>query len=417
MFDIYDPDQKPDEWGFESGLVGKEWEWFHDGSFKIVAPFWSIDNVVRDISGFQNDLTLFNAPTWGTVNSGLALGFNGTDEYAEIANLDYQSSSSDFTVCFIWTFSVDPANFSKMLSDFDSSNGDEGWGFGERDSDDLALSIGNAGGAEQLVIDSNDMNVGDRYAVFGSWDDSATLFTYIVQINNGPITVQTKAYTTTLNPSSHPLKVAAGNSNVGNPIQHTGIDVELLYIRDRQSSANQLVQLAQDSLGPLRMREAAVVFASLAVFTSTNLALNHSGASDIGGAIGAALTDDSLNNIWDDVSSGDADAGDTEYRCTYVKNTHASLSAVAAQMSISADPTESDFALGLGAAGKNGTETAVANEDTAPAGVTFGSGPLSLGTLAAGDFYPVWIRRTVTAGAGAATPDSGKPDIVANDPN
>jgi hypothetical protein len=152
-------------------------------------------------------------------------------------------------------------------------------------------------------------------------------------------------------------------------------------------------------------------------FTSANLALHHSGAADIGGAIGAALTDDALNNLWDDVSSGDASAGDTEYRCAYVKNTHASLSAVAAQMNISTDPTESDFALGLGAAGKNGTETEVADEDTAPGGVSFGSGPLSLGTLAAGDFYPVWIRRTVTAGAGAATPGTGKPDIVANDPN
>ena len=153
------------------------------------------------------------------------------------------------------------------------------------------------------------------------------------------------------------------------------------------------------------------------VFTSANLALHHSGASDIGGAIGVILTDDQLNNLWDDVSSGDAGAGDTEYRCAYVKNDHGSLSTTNAKVEILTDPTESNFEIGLGAAGKNGTETAIANEDTAPGGVSFGTAPINLGTLAAGDFYPIWVKRIVTAGAGAATPDSGVLRISGDDPN
>ncbi len=158
-------------------------------------------------------------------------------------------------------------------------------------------------------------------------------------------------------------------------------------------------------------------FLSSIVFTSTNLALNHSGASDIGGAIGAELTDDTLNNIWDDVASGDADAGDTEFRCTYVKNTHATLSVLNVAVEIDTDPTESNWEIALGAAGKNGTETEVANEDTAPATPVFGTTALDLGTLAAGDFFPIWIKRIVTAGAGAATPDTGKLRILGDDPN
>ncbi len=159
------------------------------------------------------------------------------------------------------------------------------------------------------------------------------------------------------------------------------------------------------------------IFGASAVFTSTNLALNHSGASDIGGAIGAELTDDALNNIWDDVSAGDADAGDTEFRCTYVKNTHATLSVLNVKVEIDTDPTESNWEIALGAAGKNGTETEVANEDTAPATPVFGTTALDLGTLAAGDFFPIWIKRIVTAGAGAATPDTGKLRILGDDPN
>ncbi len=158
-------------------------------------------------------------------------------------------------------------------------------------------------------------------------------------------------------------------------------------------------------------------FVAAVSFTSTNLALNHSGASDIGGAIGAELTDDALNNIWDDVSSGDADAGDTEFRCCYVKNTHATLSVLNVKVEVATDPAESNWEIALGAAGKNGTETAVANEDTAPATPTFGTTALELGTLAAGDFFPIWIKRIVTAGAGAATPDTGKLRILGDDPN
>ena len=157
--------------------------------------------------------------------------------------------------------------------------------------------------------------------------------------------------------------------------------------------------------------------AFLVAFTSDNLALHHSGASDIGGAIGAALTDDALNNIWDDVSSGDASAGDTEFRCTYVKNTHATLSVANVKVEIVTDPAESNWEIALGAAGKNGTETAVADEDTAPATPSFGTTPLTIGTLAAGDFYPIWLKRIVIAGAGAATPDSGVLHILGDDPN
>ena len=157
--------------------------------------------------------------------------------------------------------------------------------------------------------------------------------------------------------------------------------------------------------------------ATLVVFTSANLALHHSGGADIGGAIGAVLTDDALNNLWDDVSSDDASAGDTEYRCTYVKNTHGSLSVANVKVEIDTDPIESNWEIALGAAGKNGTETAIADEDTAPSGPVFGTTALSLGTLAAGDFYPIWVKRIVSAGAGAATPDSGVLNILGDDPN
>lgn len=152
-------------------------------------------------------------------------------------------------------------------------------------------------------------------------------------------------------------------------------------------------------------------------FAASNLVLHHSGAGDIGGAIAAILTDDTLNNIWDDVSSGDASAGDTEYRCAYVKNTHGSLSVANVAVSINADPSKSNWEIALGAAGKNGSETEVGNEDAAPSGPSFGIGSISIGSLAPGDFYPIWIKRIVFAGAEAAAPDSGILLVVSDNPN
>jgi hypothetical protein len=113
--------------------------------------------------------------------------------------------------------------------------------------------------------------------------------------------------------------------------------------------------------------------------------------------------------IFDDVSSVEAAAGDIEYRLVYIHNAHATLAYQAAAVWIQTQTpsANTDVAIGLAAAGINATETAVANENTAPVGVafsapaTFGAG-LALGSIPAGQHYGVWIRRTINAGAASA---------------
>lgn len=124
---------------------------------------------------------------------------------------------------------------------------------------------------------------------------------------------------------------------------------------------------------------------------------------------GAKSSVDSSSAIFDDVSSAEASAGDVEYRCVYILNNHGSLSYQTAKVWIQAQTPsgDTDVAIGLAAAGLNAAETAVANENTAPAGVTFSApssfaGGLSLGTIPAGQYYGVWVRRTVNAAAASA---------------
>lgn len=146
-------------------------------------------------------------------------------------------------------------------------------------------------------------------------------------------------------------------------------------------------------------------------------ASNTSPAASLGGAMstvaGGIITSAVLNNLWDDVSSAESSAGDVEYRAIYIKNKHGSLTwenvvAWISSLTSSAD-TEFDIALADEAVGV-AMET-IADESTAPVGPTFtrptskGAG-LSIGNIAAGSYKGIWIRRTVTAAAAAAS-DTG----------
>jgi hypothetical protein len=135
--------------------------------------------------------------------------------------------------------------------------------------------------------------------------------------------------------------------------------------------------------------------------------------ASLGGAISSTeITSASLHNLFDQVSSAEASSGEDEYRGFYVKNTHGTLT----WQSVKAWLTDTGGAqvtlyLALCDEGVNATMETVANENTAPSGPTFsqptseGAG-LSLGNIAAGQHYGIWVRRNVPASASAANADT-----------
>ena len=116
-----------------------------------------------------------------------------------------------------------------------------------------------------------------------------------------------------------------------------------------------------------------------------------------------------VNKLFDDVSRPESVAGDIEYRCFYVKNAHGADSMASCLLWINADTPGADtIAIGLDPVGLNGTATTIADENTAPSGVTFSEPSseltaLSLGTIAAAGYYAVWMRRTVPVGTAVNT--------------
>lgn len=125
---------------------------------------------------------------------------------------------------------------------------------------------------------------------------------------------------------------------------------------------------------------------------------------------GVKSSTDAGSSIFDNVQSAEAVAGDIEYRCVFIHNAHGSLTALSGKVWVQTQTpsAETDVAIGLGTSAVNGTEQTVADENTAPSGVTFsapsseGAG-ISVADLPAGQHKALWIRRTVTAGAAAAS--------------
>lgn len=119
------------------------------------------------------------------------------------------------------------------------------------------------------------------------------------------------------------------------------------------------------------------------------------------------------NAFFDDVNSTEAAAGDTEYRCVFVYNAHATDSALNVTLQITSELAGGGVttaALDNLAASAVGSATAQAStsadENTAPASVgTFGTTAVAIGTLLAGQCRAVWLKRVVGASTAALNPD------------
>jgi hypothetical protein len=130
--------------------------------------------------------------------------------------------------------------------------------------------------------------------------------------------------------------------------------------------------------------------------------------ASLGGVISSTeLVDNVDNNLFDDVSGDEHTAGRTEYRCVYVRNSHGTLQLSGAKVWRASHAPGSDTvaAIGVGTAAINGTEQTIADETTAPAGITWSTTAidratgLALGDIPAGQHKAVWIRRVVSPGS------------------
>lgn len=144
---------------------------------------------------------------------------------------------------------------------------------------------------------------------------------------------------------------------------------------------------------------------------SSEITLRLSGGasnSDAALSLGGTKSSTVVTTLFDDVSGAEAVSGDVEYRAVYVNNSNGTLALISPKVFIQTNTPSSDstIEIGLGTSAVNGTEQTVANESTAPTGVTFSSPSnyatgIALGDIPAGQHRAVWVKRTINAGAAA----------------
>lgn len=117
---------------------------------------------------------------------------------------------------------------------------------------------------------------------------------------------------------------------------------------------------------------------------------------------------DLLNILWDDYDREDSFDGAIEYRCIYIKNTHATDTAFSVGLFLHQDADGPDsVAIGRDPAGPGngvttGVATTIADDQSPPGGVSFSApargAAIALGNLIAGEMAAFWIRRTLPSG-------------------
>lgn len=140
-------------------------------------------------------------------------------------------------------------------------------------------------------------------------------------------------------------------------------------------------------------------------------------ATSLGKYVSTTVVTAGANGVFDDVSGAENAASTVDYRCIFVLNNHATLTATSVTVYASAEVAGgASVALALDsiAASAKGSAPAqsatIASETTAPTGVgafstptTDGTG-LAIGSLAPGQVKAIWVRRTA-ANSAALTGD------------
>lgn len=126
-----------------------------------------------------------------------------------------------------------------------------------------------------------------------------------------------------------------------------------------------------------------------------------------------------INNLFDNITKAENFAGTTDYRCVFIHNNTAVAGEIFANgvVYISGSPLAT-FQVGVGA--KNLAAVTIANELTAPSGITFTSPTLasprvllaSNNILNPGDYISIWLKRTANNINGSGTVTDSLPLVV-----
>ena len=134
-------------------------------------------------------------------------------------------------------------------------------------------------------------------------------------------------------------------------------------------------------------------------------ASNNNPNASLGGVVSSVeVVDNTLNNLFDDVSGDEHEAGDTEYRAIFIKNNHGTDTAYNVKIWIESNTTAADDSIQIGKEADFGSPIqTIVNESTAPVAIDFSTADgqvnaISIGDMAASQVIGIWVKRIVVTG-------------------
>lgn len=149
----------------------------------------------------------------------------------------------------------------------------------------------------------------------------------------------------------------------------------------------------------------------------TGSAGNSAAQSDVNQSLGkyistTEITDNTLNNLFDNISGDENAASTVDYRCIFIHNSHATLTLISPKVWLSAEVSGGatveiaiDDVTASAIGGSSAQAAEITNETTAPSGVGSFSSPttkgagLTLSDLPAGQCRAIWVKRTAANSA------------------
>lgn len=155
----------------------------------------------------------------------------------------------------------------------------------------------------------------------------------------------------------------------------------------------------------------------LSVVAAAGDTTSSTGATSLGDQVSTTAMGTSLHSLFDVITGSENAASTTDYRCVFILNNHATLTAYSVKVYLTgavsggADLTIALDNIAISAKGSGSAQAAtIANETTAPSGVGSFSAPstdgtgLSVGDLAPGQVKGIWLKR-VAANTGPVSAD------------
>lgn len=234
-------EQKPEEWGFEAGLVAPEWDWVWEDP-ALLCPFWAGGGTARDLSPNRFVGTLENGAVW---DNQAELGVFCADVAGRRVSFGTQAALAITTYTHFAVFRVRDLSEPSSISTTRWLNlSQDGYNLIILTDGSIEAAKHNIAAIQQTA--AGVVTVNTVHAMATTYDETDGVHRFVVD----GVDLGTATNAQALTHGEFALGSFRGNDSINSD----DIDIIAYGIWPTRKSVSQLRQLTADPFGPFRMR-------------------------------------------------------------------------------------------------------------------------------------------------------------------